>query len=167
MYVFIEAIYKTVWNSLQEIYESYLIIIQYLHEIWIKSYKRKFIKCYMNQILHFNNNAISRSEDDHAMLKRNLRFSIDDLKKIINCIDLMLLNQRNDYIIVFEETKMHLAHDLWISIFRDLYAKIISFVLQRILSQWELLTSNATVLSCCINVFTTSMRLSCAHWIQA
>ncbi len=66
----------------------------------------------MNQILHFNNNAISRSEDDHAMLKRNLRFSIDDLKKIINCIDLMLLNQRNDYIIVFEETKMHLAHDL-------------------------------------------------------
>lgn len=129
MYVSIEAIYKTVWNSLQEIYESHLIAIQYLHEIWIRLYKRKFIKCYMNQILHFNNNAILRSKDDHAMLKRNLRFNINNLKKIVDCIDLMLLNQRNNYIIVFEETKMRLAHDLQISIFRDLHAKIISFAL--------------------------------------
>jgi hypothetical protein len=65
----------------------------------------------MNQILHFNNNVILCNEDNHAVLKCNLRFSIDDLKKIINCIDLMLLNQQNDYIIIFEEIKMHLTHD--------------------------------------------------------
>ncbi len=33
MYIFIEVIYETVWNSLQEIYESHLNMIQYLHEI--------------------------------------------------------------------------------------------------------------------------------------
>jgi hypothetical protein len=69
------------------------------------------------------------------MLKRNLRFSTDDLKKIVDCIELMLLNQRNDYLIVFDEIKMHLTHDLRLSIFRDLHAQIIFFVLQKILSQ--------------------------------
>ncbi len=166
-YVFIEAIYETVWNSLQETYKSHSKTIQYLHEIWIDSYKRKFIKCYTNRILHFNNNAISRSEDDHAVLKRNLRFNTDDLKKIVDCIELMLLNQRNDYLIVFDEIKMRLTHDLWLSIFRDLHAQITLFALRRILSQWRLLASIATALPRCTNSFTTSMRLSCAYWIQA
>ena len=69
------------------------------------------------------------------MLKRNLRFSTDDLKKIVDCIELMLLNQRNDYLIVFDEVKMRLAHDLRLPIFRDLHAQIIPFALRKILSQ--------------------------------
>ena len=167
MYVSIKAIYESVWNSLQEIYESHSSMIQYLHEIWISLYKRKFIKCYTNRVLIFDNHAISCSEEDHSMLKWNLRFSTDDLKKIVDCIELMLLNQRNDYLIVFDEIKMRLIHDLWLSIFRDLHAQIILFALWKILSQWELLTLTSTALSLCINSFTTSMKLSCAHRIQA
>jgi len=69
------------------------------------------------------------------VLKRNLRFSTDDLKKIVDCIELMLLNQRNDYLIVFDEAKMRLAHDLRLSIFRDLHAQVTLFALRKILSQ--------------------------------
>ncbi len=66
----------------------------------------------MNKVLIFDNHAILRSEEDHSMLKRNLKFSTDDLKKIVDCIELMLLNQRNNYFIVFDEVKMRLTHDL-------------------------------------------------------
>ena len=165
MYASTEATYETAWNSLQETYESHPAAVQYLLETWIRPYKRKFIKCYTDQILHFNNNATSRSEGGHAVLKRNLGFSIGDLKEVVDCIDLMLLNQRNDYIIAFEEAKMRLAHDLRLPIFRDLHAKVTPFALRRILPQWRLLTSNATVLPRCTNAFTTSMGLPCAHRI--
>jgi len=70
-----------------------------------------------------------------TMLKRNQKFSTDDLKKIVNCIKLMLLNQQNDYFIVFKEVKMCLAHDFQLLIFRDLHAQITFFTLQKILSQ--------------------------------
>ncbi len=134
MYASIEAIYETAWNSLQETYESHSNVVQYLHETWISLYKRKFIKCYTDRVLTFDNHAILRSEEDHSMLKRNLRFITDDLKKIVDCIELMLLNQRNDYLIVFDEVKMRLAHDLRLPIFRDLHAQIILFALRKILS---------------------------------
>ncbi len=79
----------------------------------------------------------------------------------------MLLNQQNDYFIVFKEVKMCLAHDFQLLIFRDLHAQITFFTLQKILSQWKLLTSTSTALSLCTNSFTTSMKLVYAHWIQA
>jgi len=46
------------------------------------------------------------------MLKSSLSFSINDLKKVVDCIELLLLNQRNDYVIILEKAKMRLATDL-------------------------------------------------------
>ncbi len=168
MYVFNKETYERAWNLLQNIYNiTHSAVVLYLNETWIQLYKHKFVKFYTNQISHFGNNFTLRGEEGHAMLKSSLSFSINDLKKVVDCIELLLLNQRNDYVIILEKAKMRLATDLWLSILRDLYAQITFFALRRILSQWQLIAAHSTALPRCINTFTTCMRLSYAHCIQA
>jgi hypothetical protein len=60
-------------------------------------------------MLFFDNNIISRVEDDHVKLKRALETSIENLKKMINIIDLLLKDQRSAYIIAHEKFKSRLA----------------------------------------------------------
>ena len=93
MYVFSREIYERAWDLLKDIYDSsHPEVILYLSETWIRSHKSKFVKFYTDKILHFGNNFTSRSEGGHAVLKRSLSFSTGDLKKMINCIELMLMN---------------------------------------------------------------------------
>ncbi len=58
-----------------------------------------FIKTYINQVLHFETTMSFRSEIEHAQLKRHLRASTDDLKTMINSINLMLKNQIHNHLI--------------------------------------------------------------------
>jgi hypothetical protein len=64
-----------------------------LYDIYIMSYRRRFIKCYITQMLHFDITITSRDEDFHAILKRQLSKFTDDLKTIMNDINLMLINK--------------------------------------------------------------------------
>ncbi len=57
------------------------------------NYRRHFIKCYINQVLHFDTTMTSRDEDFHAILKQQLSKFIDDLKTIINDINFMSINK--------------------------------------------------------------------------
>lgn len=116
-------------------------------------------------MLHFENVATSRAEDDHSALKRQLRLFTDDLKTMIDNIDLLLKNQYQEYRIVIDEAKSRIPHHIRISIFRDLLVLISSFALRRILTQYHRIV-NENSLSQCIKSFTTIMKLSCAHVIQ-
>lgn len=62
---------------------------------------------------------------------------------------------------------MRLATDLWLSILRDLHAQMTFFALRKILSQWQQVAANSTILPQCINIFIICMRLLCDHRIQA
>jgi hypothetical protein len=56
-------------------------------------------------MLSFDNTTISRAEDEHVRLKRNLESSTGDLKKVVSVIELMLKNQRAKFLIAFNEAK--------------------------------------------------------------
>ncbi len=70
--------------------------INYLYDTYIRNYRRRFIKCYTNQVLHFDTTVTSRGEDEHAVLKRQLESSIDDLKTVMNEINLLLINEHHN-----------------------------------------------------------------------
>jgi hypothetical protein len=94
-YAAFEFEYRHLWNKFVNCYNlSHDECIDYLYEIYIRNYRRRFIKCYINQILHFDITMTSRDEDAHALSKRQLRKSIDDLKTIMNDINLMFINER-------------------------------------------------------------------------
>ena len=76
------------------------------------------------------------------------------------------MNQRHDYIMIIQMTKIRLSFHLRASILRDLVAHVTSFALHKIIEQYNLITITEESLSSCINVFTRTLSLSYAHRIQ-
>ena len=91
---------------------------------------------------------------------------LEDLKTVIDFIDLLLMNQRQIYILNMKQIKVRLSHRFRLFIFTHLLARVILFALKQIYDQYRLITAAFTVLPVCTRVFTTMTRLLCAHKIQ-
>jgi hypothetical protein len=120
-------------------------------------------------MLSFDNTTISRAEDEHSQLKRALKSSVEDLKKMIKVIELMLKNQRAEYLIAHEEAKTRVSKECAIFELKNLRIYISSYALRLIRKQLDKLNrakDSNTSLALCIRVYETSMRLSCAHVIE-
>ena len=129
-------------------------------------YKRRFVKCFIDQVLHFGIISTFRRERVHAVLKRNLIISTEDLKTMVENLDFMLINQRHDYLIAAEEVKVRYSMDLKIDAFRNLIAFVISYALRKILGEYKRLIDQPTVFFACIKAFSTFLGLPCVHVIQ-
>jgi hypothetical protein len=122
-------------------------------------------------MLSFNNIITSRVEDDHFRLKRALETSIENLKQMINVVDLMLKNQRSNYIITHEEFKTRLSRKIAIEIFQHLQIFVSSYTLKLVRQQLNKYQrarsySDQHSLSSYIETLKTFMKLSCAHVIR-
>jgi hypothetical protein len=95
-------------------------------------------------MLSFDNNITSRVEDDHFKLKRVLDIFIDDLKKMINVIELILKNERSEYLIAHEETKTRHSRACSIAAFKHLRTFISLFALKLIRKQLNKLIRTKT-----------------------
>ncbi len=140
--------------------------MKYLLITYITNYRQRFVKCYNNKMLHFDITVSSRDERKHAVLKRHLDSSIDDLKTMIDEINFLLMNEYHNYLLKFEEAKMRLSMKLNKSIYQRLIAHVTSHVLKMIDKQYKLLINQSIALSFCTNVFTIIIELSCNHRIQ-
>jgi capsule polysaccharide modification protein KpsS len=116
--------------------------------------------------LHFDTTSTSRDEREHSVLKRRLEFSTDDLKTMIDAINLLLINEYSIYLMKVENDKIRLSMKLNKSIFQNLIAHIITSVLRRIMNQYKLLIEQSTMMFACINIFIDITELSCSHKIQ-
>ena len=134
--------------------------------IYIINYRQRFVQCYTNKILHFGTTTTSRSEEEHAMLKRQLKSFTDNLKTVIDDIKLLLMNEYQNHLINLNEIKMRIFMMLRKSIFQHLIASVISIAMRKILPQYEFLINQSTIFLFCTDVFNTSMRLPCNHVIQ-
>jgi hypothetical protein len=91
--------------------------VKYLYLIYIRNYRRRFVKCYTNQILHFEITVISRKEDEHVVLKRQLESSTEDLKTMIDEISLLLMNEMQNHTLVLTNAQMRHSMKLRKSVF--------------------------------------------------
>jgi hypothetical protein len=155
------------WRIFTNKYHSfYEECVKYLLITYITNYRQRFVKCYNNKMLHFDITVSSRDERKHAVLKRHLDSSIDDLKTMIDEINFLLMNEYHNYLLKFEEAKMRLSMKLNKSIYQRLIAHVTSHVLKMIDKQYKLLINQSIALSFCTNVFTIIIELSCNHRIQ-
>jgi hypothetical protein len=138
---------------------KYLVIIYITHV-------QRFAKCFSNRMLHFDTTITSRDEKKHAVMKRQLRTSTDDLKIVIDEISLILINEYHDFQIRLNENKIRFLMKLRKLIFQQISFYIITLVIRRIFSQYQLLTEQSTILSACTSIFITSIDLFCSHKIQ-
>ncbi len=120
-------------------------------------------------MLSFDNIITSRDEDDHVKLKRVLKSSIEDLKKMITIIELFLKIERSKYLLAHEEAKTRCSTSCTIYALKNLQIFINSHALRIIRKQFDksLKTNNiSTSFSSCINTYQQSLKLSCAHVID-
>ncbi len=114
MYAKIEKKYQFQWIDFQKIYDmSHEKAVFYLRNDLLLIYKKKFVRCWIDCKLHFNNHATSCDEKSNATLKHKLEFFIVDLKSIVNSLKLLLMNQHHDYIAIIQMMKIRLSFHLW------------------------------------------------------
>jgi hypothetical protein len=130
------------------------------------SFRQRFIKCYTNEVLHFETTITSRDESEHATLKRQLRSSNDDFKVVIDEIILLLTNELHNHLIIINSTKDRYLINLRKSVFQRLTSHVTSHALRKVLLQYNLLVEQSIAIRACINVFTITIDLSCSHKIQ-
>jgi hypothetical protein len=137
MYASSEREYREIWNRFFNKYNLFHEdCIEYLIEIYIEHYHCQFIKCYIDQILHFETTMTSRNENEHAQLKRHLDSFIEDLKIVIDNIKLLLINQTQNHRLELNNVKLHYSAHLRKLIFQQLSAFVISTVINLMLSQY-------------------------------
>ncbi len=117
-------------------------------------------------MLHFNITTTSRDENEHAMLKRRLRFSIEDLKTMMNDINLLLINELHNHFLVVENAKIRFLMRLNKFIFQQVASYVALNVLKMILDQYDLFMKRLTILFYCTHMFIIIIDLSCNHKIQ-
>ncbi len=135
MYAFFDAEYRATWTRFSNKYNlSHEDCIEYLFETYIEHHRRRFIKCYTDEVLHFEITMTFRSEDDHAQLKRHLRASTADLKTMMNNIKLWLINQIHDHLIAVDDAKLRYSANLRKLIFQQFFAFVALNVINLMLS---------------------------------
>ena len=146
---------------------KYLNLVKYLKKIYIRFYRRRFLKCYINQVLHFEIIITFREKNSHAILKRQLKSSIDDFKTVINAIKLLLTNQIYEHTLVIAAVKIQFFFDLKFSIFQQLIAYITVYVFRKITAEYKKMIEFTIALFACIRNFTASTKLPCSYKIQS
>jgi hypothetical protein len=167
MYAESEREYLQLWNEFSDRYNaSHDECVKYLYDTYLRNYRRRFVKCYTNQVLHFDITVTSRDEKAHAVLKRQLESFIDNLKTVIDKINLLLINEQHNYLIDINDAKLRYSIELRKLVFDQLTSFVILVVLWKILSQYKKLIERSTIISFCIRVFIIITELSCSHKIQ-
>jgi hypothetical protein len=101
--------------------------------------------------LHFDIIITSRDEGGHAVLKRKLESSSEDLKTMIDSVNLLLINQHHDYLLSLKEQKVRYSLDLRKKIFQQLVSHISHYALRKISVQYDLLTERSIAIESCTN----------------
>ncbi len=139
--------------------------MKYLTTTYI-THAKHFVKCFINRVLHFDITTTSRDESSHAILKRQLRTSTQDLKTVMNDINLLLINEHHNHILKLKDDKMRFSMKLRKSIFQLISSYITTSIIRRIAAQYQLLIEKSTILIACTHVFIIITELSCNHKIQ-
>ena len=140
--------------------------MEYLKKTYMRHYRRRFIKCYTNQMLHFDIITTSRGESDHAVLKRQLKTSTDDFKTMVNAIKLLLINQIHEHTLAIVRAEIRFFFDLRFPILNQLVSYITIYAFRKIAEKYKKMIEFQTTLFSCSGIFIGITRLSCSHKIQ-
>ena len=125
------------------------------------------MRCYINQMTHFDIIVIFRDERIHTILKKQLSISTNDFKTMINDIKLMLICQINEHYIAIEQVQLRssLKFSRFI-VLNEIVTHITSYVLRLIASEHRKFIDAIIIFNRCTRVFFTTLKLSCSHKIQ-
>lgn len=138
--------------------------MKYLKKKLLFRWKHRIIKCYTNHMLFFYHSTASCAEDSHAKLKRVLRIFIDDLRQIVQIIELLLKHERTKYFIAHEKAKSRVSKNYAIDTLKNLQLYVSSYALWLIFKQLKKFEKTMilfTTFSLCTKIYEKIMGLPC------
>jgi hypothetical protein len=164
-----EDVFAVAWLALQGAYPEpeFAAAVAYLENEWLR-HKEKFVHAWTDHHLHFGHRATSKAEGAHALIKRELMVSTNDVVTVVNALIHTLKDQHAARKAAFERAKVNLPIKLLIPLFRDVVGKVAPQALHRMLDirDKHLSTGVATALPPCTNTMKDSMGLPCIHVID-
>ncbi|ERN03501.1 PKS-NRPS hybrid synthetase CHGG_01239 [Amborella trichopoda] len=160
-----EIAYHEAWRAFQTQFNEKMVALNYIASTWLP-FKEYFIKAWTEKHLHFGNRVTSRAKGAHSMLKSHLQFSVGDLQVVKNKICLATEMQFQEIKTRLSMERIRIPHDLRIPFFNELVTHVSIFALRELFKQYQLARSNPSW-SVCMNQFTTTMGLPCAHRMKS
>jgi hypothetical protein len=164
-----EDAFAAAWIALQGAYPEpeFAAAIAYLENEWL-CHKEKFVHAWIDHHLHFGHRATSKAEGAHALIKRELMVSTNNVVTVVNALVRTLKDQHAARKATLERAKVNLPIKLLIPLFRDVVGKVALQALHRMLDiqDKQLSTGVATALPPCTNTMKDSMGLPCVHVID-
>jgi hypothetical protein len=126
--------FAAAWIALQGAYPEpeFAAAIAYLENEWLR-HKEKFIHAWTDHHLHFGHRATSKAERAHALIKRELMVSTNDVVTVVNALVRTLKDQHAARKAALECVKVNLPIKLLIPLFRDVMGKVAPQALHRML----------------------------------
>jgi hypothetical protein len=129
-----EDAFAVAWIALQGAYPEpeFTATIAYLENEWLR-HKEKFVHAWIDHHLHFGHRATSKAEGAHALIKRELMVSTNDVVTVVNALVRTLKDQHAARKVALERAKVNLPIKLMIPLFRDVVGKVAPQALHRML----------------------------------
>ncbi len=129
-----EDAFDATWIALQGAYPEpeFATSITYLENEWLR-HKEKFVHTWTDHHLHFGHKATSKAEGAHALIKRELMVSTNNVVTVGNALVRTLKDQHAARKATLERVKVNLLIKLLIPLFRDVVGKVTSQRLHRML----------------------------------
>ncbi|KAH8937251.1 hypothetical protein BDL97_16G017700 [Sphagnum fallax] len=129
-----EDAFAATWIALQGAIPEpeFATTIAYLENEWLR-HKEKFVHAWTDHHLHFGHRATSKAEGAHALIKRELMVSTNDVVTVVNALVRTLKDQHVARKATLECAKVNLPIKLLIPLFGDVVGKVAPQALHRML----------------------------------
>ncbi|KAH7838946.1 hypothetical protein Vadar_033020 [Vaccinium darrowii] len=159
-----ESSFNEAWHLIEVQYKEKEYVLNYLKNIWLP-FKERVVNAWIGKHPHFGNQATSRVEGAHAMLKKHLTVSTSNFREVREKICLAIDSHYNEIKTKIASEKLRATHKFRIPMLNELVTHVSVFALGHLFKQSELAKSDY-VLGPCTGNFSRTMGLPCAHMMR-
>ncbi|XP_077246720.1 uncharacterized protein LOC143886562 [Tasmannia lanceolata] len=149
------------WQALQVEFKEKVGALDFIANALLP-FKEHFIKAWTDRYPHFGNRITSNAQGAHCKIKRYVKVSTSDLQMVRNKICTAIENQLHNILTHLSTEKNQVPPKFCIPFFGELVGHVSVFALRQLFKQYRLATCSPTS-SICMNQFTLTMGLPCAH----
>ncbi|XP_068471557.1 uncharacterized protein [Phaseolus vulgaris] len=119
-------------NALQVVCSPWPIFVDYVMDTWLRPHKEKFVKAWIDKVMHLGNTTSNRVEAAHWSLKRVLQNLMGDLCFCWDSINKMIILQHNAIKASFQKSLHVVGHRFKVTAYKKLLGFMSKYALNLI-----------------------------------
>ncbi|XP_068501365.1 protein FAR1-RELATED SEQUENCE 6-like [Phaseolus vulgaris] len=149
-------------NALRVVCSPWPIFVDYVMDTWLRLHKEKFVKAWIDKVMHLGNTTSNRVESAHWSLKRVLQNSMGDLCFCWDSINKMIILQHNAIKDSFQKSLHVVGHRFKVTAYKKLLGFVSKYALNLISEELDRVKSVGFDKSRCGCSLTCTHGLPCA-----